>query len=680
MKLPKALQPLAERKRWVVWRWEKRGDVWTKPPYRADKPKLNADVTKPATWSTYDEARKAAPTDDTCKLNNGGVGYVLSPAPQLDDDDVGGVDLDHCRNPKTGKLLVWAEKIIKEAAGAYIEVSPSGRGVRIIGLVEGDKTNARVDYSEGGHAEAYRRTPRYLTVTGRQLGSCQKLTNIDALIDELKAMPSSPVGVKGDGTESGLFYQAVCRLVEKGLDVDEIVADIAKRPRHWRGKKVERFSKRTGGVRAEVERCVAKKLAQTPQAVKEVRWTNGKLPKPSSVADARIAIQQIGLRCSYDTFHSKMLIEGLPKETHLTDRAVAKLRMLILQKFGFDPGKQTASDALEMECLEYEFDPVVGYLNSLIWDGKKRIDSWVVDYLGCKDTELNRQIGRLTLIAAVRRARHPGTKFDQIVVLEGLEGINKSSAIEVLAGKENFSDQTILGVHDKEQQELMQGKWLYEIADLRGIRTADVDHIKAFASRTVDRARLAYDKYVTEQPRRCILWGTSNDRDYLRGDSNRRFWPLPVTCILINRLRRDRDQLWAEAAALEAEKGTSIELPWRLWGAAKDEQAERVPRHPWEDNERLRDLRGTICVDSSTGDREERVLSNDLIKMLEIPNKDLRPAHYLSLRTVMHRLGWEGPKNLRIGKSNGSGYCRPAEAGKGKNAVLSPDKSDTSDE
>ena len=136
-------------------------------------------------------------------------------------------------------------------------------------------------------------------------------------------------------------------------------------------------------------------------------------------------------------------------------------------------------------CLENRFDPVVEYLDSLEWDGVSRIDEWLTTYLGAEDTELNRAIGRIALIAQVRRARDPGCKFDQIIVLESAEGEFKSTALQVLAGgPENFSDQTILGRGDQEQQELLRGVWLYEIADLSNIRKAEVEDVKAFARRS----------------------------------------------------------------------------------------------------------------------------------------------------------------------------------------------------
>src|SRR5262249_8349044 len=147
-----------------------------------------------------------------------------------------------------------------------------------------------------------------------------------------------------------------------------------------------------------------------------------------------------------------------------------------------------------IQCgLEKSFDPVLKYLDGLKWDGVPRLDRWFETYLGADDTPLNRATGKLILVAAVRRARVPGAKFDQVVVLEGDEGKNKSSAVEVLAGgPDYFSDQHILGVSDLKQQENLQGKWLYEIADLTGIAKAEVEQVKAFVSRTVDRCRPAY--------------------------------------------------------------------------------------------------------------------------------------------------------------------------------------------
>lgn len=216
----------------------------------------------------------------------------------------------------------------------------------------------------------------------------------------------------------------------------------------------------------------------------------------------------------------------------------------------------------------------------------------------CYRQDRSRRLGAQT--------RHPGCKFDYIIVLEGAEGLFKSSALCVLAGgPENFSDQTILGRSDREQQELLRGVLLYEIADLTNIKKAEVEEVKAFASRTVDRARPAYGRCRIDMPRRGTIWGTTNNSEYLKSQTgNRRFWPIEVAAtrpIDLEGLVRDRDQLFAEAAALEA-GGASIVLPKELWAAAGDEQDKRREADPWED--KLRDVVGTMCRPCGYGCRQ----------------------------------------------------------------------------
>ena len=190
-------------------------------------------------------------------------------------------------------------------------------------------------------------------------------------------------------------------------------------------------------------------------------------------------------------------------------------------------------------------------------------------------------------------------KFDQIIVLEGVEGTNKSTAIEVMAGKENFSDQTIIGLNDERVQERLSGKWLYEIADLAGMRKADVDQVKAFASRVNDRARGAYKHFATEAARRCVFFATTNEPTYLKSETgDRRFWPVRVQRIDVDALRRDRDL--AEAAQVEAQ-GISLALPEHLWSVARTEQAKRQEQDPWDDL--LAEIKGEVF--RTSGERRE---------------------------------------------------------------------------
>jgi predicted P-loop ATPase len=221
-------------------------------------------------------------------------------------------------------------------------------------------------------------------------------------------------------------------------------------------------------------------------------------------------------------------------------------------------------------------------------------------------------------------------------------------------GPENFSDQTILGKSDKEQQELLRGIWVYEVADLTNIRKAEVEHVKAFASRSHDRARPAYGRARIDLPRRCIIWATTNNAEYLKSQSgNRRFWPVPVKVIDIEALKRDRDQLFAEAVILD-DDNMSIVLPQDLWSAAAAEQEQRRESDPWEDA--LRSVTGQFT------DNEYRVHTHDLLETnIGIPRDRQTPALLHRVGVCMRQLGWSGPKQMRIGGRYGKsakGYWR----------------------
>jgi predicted P-loop ATPase len=380
----------------------------------------------------------------------------------------------------------------------------------------------------------------------------------------------------------------------------------------------------------------------------------------ASCANTRLAVEKLGIECRYDVFHDKLLVGGHVVGQHageLSDYACLYLRKLIHESFAFDPGRSHIFDACVQLCLQNSFDPVVSYLDRLEWDGVERVGEWLCTYLGARDTKLNRAVGTIALVAQVRRARDPGCKFDQIIVLEGPEGVMKSTALLTLAGGPDFfSDQTILGRGDKEQQELLRGVWLYEIADLSNIRRAEIEEVKAFASRTHDRARPAYGRTRIDLARRVVIWATTNNRQYLKSQTgNRRFWPIEVAVarpIDIDSLTRDRDQLLAEAAHLEA-AGASIVLPKELWATAAEEQEERREADPWEDV--LRSVQGSIAEAG-----QERVLSIELLSVeLGIPRDRQSNNDAKRVGEVMRMLGWKGPKQMRLNGRAGKGYWRP---------------------
>jgi len=257
--------------------------------------------------------------------------------------------------------------------------------------------------------------------------------------------------------------------------------------------------------------------------------------------------------------------------------------------------------------------PVRDYLSGLVWDGVQRLETWALTYLGAADTPLNRAFGSMWAISAIARIMQPGAKADHMLILEGPQGGRKSTALKVLAGADWFTDELAeIGSKDAAQQ--MRGVWIIEIAELDAIGRAEVSRIKAFLSRTVDRYRPPYERYVIDVPRQCVFAGSVNPDTYLRDETgNRRFWPVRCGTIDLDALRRDRDQLWAEALVRYREGAIWWLHDPALIAMAEEAQATRLQSDAWDDLiehwlafERRRVNRGYVGYDDWQDEEVER--------------------------------------------------------------------------
>lgn len=291
-----------------------------------------------------------------------------------------------------------------------------------------------------------------------------------------------------------------------------------------------------------------------------------------------VAIRKLGVSLRYDEFSGDETIEGLTGfGARFDDPATINLRLKIDSTFSFLPGRELFRDVTSNIARRNRFHPVREYLDSLAWDQEPRIERWLIDYAGAPDTPYVRAVSRIVMVAACRRIRKPGSKYDEMLILESPQGTEKSSGLRALAFNEDwFTDDLPLGSDTRRFMESTAGKWIVEAGELKGMGRSDIAALKACLSRQRDEARMAYGHKNMRVPRQFVIIGTTNETDgYLRdATGNRRFWPVRVQRFNLEKLRADRDQLWAEAAEAEA-LGESIRLDPRLYEAATAEQEAR---------------------------------------------------------------------------------------------------------
>lgn len=378
-----------------------------------------------------------------------------------------------------------------------------------------------------------------------------------------------------------------------------------------------------------------------------------------SQANVRLALSEMKVRLSYNEFADRLLcVDGNGSPRFLDDAKMDRLWLRLDDLFGWRPPKELFITIVCDLARQNAFHPVREYLDQVKvkWDGKGRLNSWLADYGGAERNDYTAAVGMLTLVAAVRRVRQPGCKFDEMPVLESPQGLaEKSSAIAALCPEEAwFSDDMPLNIGSKEVIERSRGHWIIEAAELSGMSRGDVEHLKAFMSRQVDKARLAYDRMTTERPRQFIVIGTTNSGTYLRDSTgNRRFWPVTIRQFDIEGIKRDRDQLWAEAAAREA-AGQSIRLDKALWRDAAKEQEERRMVDPWE--ETISDVLG----DPVTGEMQTgKIETAEVWTIVRVEPGHQTQDQNARLGQVMRRLGYERKKLRPVNTSSREGDRPP---------------------
>lgn len=418
----------------------------------------------------------------------------------------------------------------------------------------------------------------------------------------------------------------------------------------------------------------------SPQDSREVISRGLKVSKQDVASDtfknALAAITSAGLQPAYNEMARQVEFRGdVPWDVAqhgrvLDDRVLAIVRLYLIGKYqgvDYDPGGKNLNEALDAIAYGNRFNPVAEYLDSLAWDGTPRLAKLFGEFFNCGEDSYTRGVSIAFGVGAVRRIRHPGCKFDTMPVLRSPQGWNKSTALRKLFGDQFYSDSSLGPLTHKDASMKLRGLWVCEFAEIESLRKHEVNVLKAFVSQLTDRQRDPYERRVGDVPRSNVFSATVNEGGYL-GDmtGGRRFWPLELQkSIDVAKIEDQRDQLWAEAAALEAE-GTSSVLPTNLWDtAAKRQQAETID-DPWTDTLRdyLEDRASPAALGGEDDDGFEpppadKVHLDELFSALDVGTKDRTKIMSGRLRSAMEsRLGWKYRHSIRVGGIVKTGFER----------------------
>lgn len=350
------------------------------------------------------------------------------------------------------------------------------------------------------------------------------------------------------------------------------------------------------------------------------------------VQEVKDCLDRVGIRVKFNEFTNSIMVVKEGQERRLEDTERSEI-IVALHDWKVQVKGQLLEATLDMLAHQNSYHPVRDYLDALVWDKVPRVERWLTTYLGAEDDTFVRKIGELVLIAAVRRIRRPGCKFDEILTLVSPEGSGKSETVAALVPNLDwFSDQLPLGADPKLCIERTGGIWVCESAELVGQSKSGISEVKAFLSRQVDGpVRMAYARETITRPRQFVPIATTNETAFLQSmTGDRRFWPIDVTKGEPEEIAKVRDQLWAEANELE-KTGCSIRLPVELWEEARKAQDGFRNEDPWEDA--LSKLGMSVSL-------------TDIFDRLAISLEQRTPEKSRRVAGVMRKLGYKKTREM----------------------------------
>lgn len=704
--------------RWAPWVavWNDKRQKFDKVPRCADNPAHNLSTVK-AEWYTFDQAVKGYQALGT----QGGVGYLLTGV-----ENFIGIDLDDC--VKKGKVAKWAQTIVDQA-NSYVEVSPSGNGLRL--FLHGECDDEFSNHDQG--IEVYSgKTPRFLTVTGQHLGGYPTevaivapgfITGLASQYKLERASTVAPVDMP-DLVETTALPEVLTPATRAFLERGEADGDRSRRLAAVTAELYKGTVKPDGSLddamvlsiltsnefamdvalshrRNDDERAVAYlweqhcckmrgKVSVTDPSVFETldlappvltRTRSGAVQATRNNIAAVLRRSDItGYQLRYDTFRNEMMFapHGTSNEWQsFTDETQTMLAMMLESNTSTEKSFVPIPATLMREVVAYvaaenKFDSAKLWIESLTWDGKPRIDRFLIDFFGTADSEYHRAIGSYLWTGLAGRATVPGIKCDMVPVAVGSQGVQKTSTIMAIAPAPQFWGEVNLAAKDADICRALRGKLILEFGELRGMNARAMEHVKSFISAQFDEWIGKWKEFATKAPRRCVFFGSTNQTEFLQDvTGNRRWLPFDAGDCDPEGLALVRNQLWAEGLVrfrkngiewsdahtlgeTHREKHFDVDETWddkvRTW---LDSQFS-VPTEDYEDELELR-ARWSIPVDTKW--RDVPFKANEAMAAVMPWSANPSKADANRLSNVLRHLGFERHRSTRMGEDGY--YWRP---------------------
>jgi predicted P-loop ATPase len=573
--------------RWVVWNLEEVNGRNTKVPYSVNGKK--ASSTDPSTWTTYEKAKAASEFFS-------GIGVIFTPEKTLL-----GIDIDHVL--EDGKIIgderARITRLIKDAS-TYTEISPSGTGLHLyLGIesalsLEGNRRAPYEAYTSGRFftftENSYHARPKPI----RSVSKEEALSLLQSIGYPWKNEPiTAPtvIGAKNVFTDeeltsrmfasrNGAKILALWDGDTSEYEGDESRADAAllhhlafwsqkdseQMERLWlssplgsREKTAKRKDYRTRSITNAIETC--KEVYTAPNAGIDFLFSltaKGDKVFSKNTENVYRAIQQhpkLANTVRFDAFKNRIEVKHNEKWNALIDSDVIYIQthLSILFQFLRTVGKDMVFDALVKVAKDNTIDSGADFIRTLVWDQTPRLDQWLTNTYGTSDDTYHRAVASNWLKGLVKRIIQPGCKFDYVLVLEGEQGVKKSTSLGVLGAipsGDNWHVESTMSTDNKDFFMQFEGKAIIEFSEGETLSRTEVKKMKSIITTAVDRYRPSYGRVSEDFPRRCVFAMTTNQDEYLKDETGNRRW-LPVRVVLpeanVQWLADNRDQLLAEA-------------------------------------------------------------------------------------------------------------------------------------